>query len=1215
MAYIDTDNLDELLNDINYRKEFAQYKVPKGQINIPGSDISDSLNYEDAFDVNWVESNLYAKHFMRLHSAQEFINNYTNPSTKFKRMHLQWETGMGKTIASLCAAIHYLDYFRKQIANNQEVTGTIFIIGFNQEIFKKELLRHPEFGFVKHEEIKYMDKLKHLTASGSHYDIEKYQDYVTNLKKRLTNRKRGGFFKFFGYREFLNRIFILTSKKSKIMLSNMSENQLLDAVKDGSLAFNSTLINSFKNSLLICDEIHNVYNSLQKNNWGIAIQAVLNKQPSVRVLFLSATPINNSPTEIVDLLNLLGADPPLKKSDLFNRDALKEGALEIIKRESAGKFSYLRDLNTKYVPQREIIGEEIPGIPYLKFKRTQISDFHLKFYKQQYHETFSNEDQYLSDLILPHPDPNKAIYKYNDIAAVYSNCDVSWKEKTGIEYKDGLVTGSFMKIGNLSKYSPKYDSAVKDLIRGIRLGRGKSIIYTNIVQMSGALFAQEILKNNGFIDTHSLPSQDTLCAYCGFEKSMHGNKWSIKSDDDFKKISQIDEFYSGIELSGSKKDKYLKIMKTRFETQHGYLPCRFTMIHSRMDKSANYKNMEMFNSPANTDGSKCMVLVGSQMIKESFDFKAVFNMMIIIAPDNISTLIQIFGRIVRKGSFELLPFNKRKVWIRIYTNTLPNELSHEEKFYMKKMKAYLIVQQIEKAIHEVAIDSYIHYNLTFPEGTADIKPDLGTLVFKPDVVPKKDLNLSDLNVDTFSVYFAKKEVTELVYLIKRMFLLEPVWTYDSLWVAIKSPPKEWDMVQNPKYFIEDNFKIALSKLLWMHNSPEYIEPIFDLYSNDEFYHRLFNQNDKIIMTNGIKHIVVQQDIYLILTPIIDQQPIIDYDTCYRPFVVESNTSFNINLYMNQRSILDEYDNKKLKFIQKYKDMELTEMDTAICDYGSEFHKLLLEDCIEFIYNFWTGGRNRSEYMEFYFKMLYYYDLIGIIFWANSLKTNIKNRYREYISQSKSVVSLSKGIEDEEVIDSSSDEEDFNKDVIKILKSTINQKWCPEPEEKKFSNILASTLELAKNPKVVPKVVPGNMLPVGHFMSQLPRFYYKGKWEDVSDYVYGIKRDWVENNIIIGYDEKSATGSHIRFKLRSPLDKSKHIKDNRQIERGSVCASKPKPYLIDICNKLKILLPKKINVTILCTSIRRKLIMNEIQERKKDSKIKWFYYYFEPINQE
>ena len=128
----------------------------------------------------------------------------------------------------------------------------------------------------------------------------------------------------------------------------MRESDILKALNEKKIKFNIELLESFKNSLLICDEIHNVYNSLYKNNWGIAIQSVLDYTPSLRAIFLSATPLNNNPTEIIDLMNLLvvsDTNEKFKKEDFFSdvkTGEIKSESLDKIKKFLKGKVSFIK---------------------------------------------------------------------------------------------------------------------------------------------------------------------------------------------------------------------------------------------------------------------------------------------------------------------------------------------------------------------------------------------------------------------------------------------------------------------------------------------------------------------------------------------------------------------------------------------------------------------------------------------------------------------------------------------------------------------------------------------------------------------------------------------------------------------------------------------------------------------------------------------------------
>jgi hypothetical protein len=142
---------------------------------------------------------------------------------------------------------------------------------------------------------------------------------------------------------------------------------------------------------------------------------------------------------------------------------------------------------------------------------------------------------------------------------------------------------------------------------------------------------------------------------------------------------------------------------------HKFTPVRFVMAHSEIDRAQIEHSLEKFNGPDNTDGSRFLILVGSKIIKESYDTKAIRNEFIMGRPDNISTLIQIKGRAVRKNSHKLLPLDQRHVKIFIFTSCLPikqksgvdtgaYQLSYEEEKYKEKIAAFQVMQKIEKVL-------------------------------------------------------------------------------------------------------------------------------------------------------------------------------------------------------------------------------------------------------------------------------------------------------------------------------------------------------------------------------------------------------------------------------------------------------------------------------------------------------------------------------------
>ena len=850
-------------------------------------------------------------------------------------MLIKWETGTGKTIGAISLAMNFINYYQKETEKGSLQIGTVFIIGFSRIVFKRELLKYPELKFISRSEMKKMKQLKIKAERGIKSDIEKLQEFTIRIKKRFSNRKNNGFFKFFGYKEFVNRLFL--AKEDGINISTMNEEQILNGLKTEKIKFNEELLSSFQNSLLICDEIHNVYNSLDKNNWGVAIQFVLNKISSVRAIFLSATPLNNSPTEIVDLMNLLLPEEyALKKEDLFSNvktNELKEGALETIKKLTIGRISYLRDTNPLYYPSKEYIGERIYDIPYLCFIRCPMSPFHYNTYKKVYIGTLSRDSQYLMDFVLPNPksSTNIGLYQTKQIKSSLSEASQGWKDKYGFDMRDNKIIGNGLEMERLKKYSTKYYYMLKHIFESIKKKQGKIFIYHNMVHISGVLFIQEVLKKNGIIAEFDNITSSSKCVICD------------------------------------------NIYKTHSKTSknHAFLPIRFIIAHSEIDKSQINKSIEKYNNPDNANGHNIMLLIGSRLIKESYDIKAVQNIFIMSRPDNISTLIQIIGRGIRNNSHTDLPPDERNVRIKLFTTCLPIKDKHgylksyEEIKYKEKVNDYKTIQKIEKKFHEGAIDIPINLDKIFnTDKTGKMKlkisDPLGPLEFIPDHIISKNFNLSDIIYTTFETFYSHDEMNYIVTLIKRLFIeQDTVWTYDQLFDAIKSPPTSWfkGRLGNTHIYDEDNFILALSKLLWVEE--KFIEPPIireDIYKEDardvnpidSIIESMLDSNDKIIiLPNGQHNAIVQINEYYCLFPLDKNtlKPIIDLEMPYRKIPKTDYRTINIKQYLEDKSPTTDYPQKKLKFKQKYQYLDLSEMEDAVCDYGSDFHQLFIEEII------------------------------------------------------------------------------------------------------------------------------------------------------------------------------------------------------------------------------------------------------------------------------
>jgi hypothetical protein len=1410
MAYLLENETDKLIGDILKKKEFYQYKLPKeNSVSEWSNIVVPKKNLDPIID---------DMSLLQYHSYQLFISKYINPNTPYSRILMKWQTGVGKSIGSLSIAMNFIKYFKKEFSTENSSIGSIFIIGFTAtSIFKPELMRFPEFGIINKKELKKLNKLKQSAASGNIYFINLYKEFLTKMKKNINNRQKNGFFEFIGYKKLVNMLFII--KDTKLNLTNMTESQIEENIASKKIVLNIDLMNKFKNSLIICDEIHNVYNSLNKNNWGIAIQYILNYDESIRAVFMSATPINNKPSEIIELLNFLLPSkyyPKLIKSEFFTKDnQLKPNALTKISDLCKGRISYLKDANPKHYPSRTFIGDYIPSIKYLQFIRCPMSKFHYNTYEKNFTGTLSIDSNYLVDFAIPNPNNTKeGIFQTNDIKTLLTNATPQWKTENKINFKNNKIVGDILQVDNLEKISTKYKTMMDTIIQNIKNNCGKTFIYHNFIHISGVLLIEEILLNNHIISENGSSSDNTLCVICGKIRKLHSmidggyansslisnikillfKKKLLKFSDDepidikynsntnyyeiythdttilefiiFNEIIIINlcfvnltditiniieiliknykiiikiinpsnnirktTFYGKFQnLENGKKimkckyttqsDKqeiilyytnddnikskdifkdfikkfykyYNKILKNKSnnisggktnpgktnsgkanpgktntdikdkDTIHTFMPVKFITVHSEIDKNRIYGMLNKFNSIDNSNGHRIMILVGGKIMKESYDIKAVRELMIMGRPDNIPTLIQIMGRTIRKHSHKYLEDHKKNVNIRIFTSCLPildnsgkYKLSIEEEKYKDKINEYIVIQNIEKALHENAIDSFINNDIINPEGVIKKSDnEIGDLYFEPNAANlpnvkyqnKKTYNIdiNSLDISNFNTYYSDEEINNIKYIIKRFFIeVSTVWSYNDLLKAVKHANNYFNIEFNATLINDNFFNMALSFLIHIDKS-EYVEPAFtinyetsDMSNREIFFDRLFNSDEKIIFNNGIQSVIYTFGDYLILLPYdeITTEPIKIAELPYRNLVLDKEIKIDITSFLYKNQNIVNYNDKKSRFYQKWLNTPISDLELAVCDFGTDFHKQFLEEIIEYIFNVWTDNKiKKSNMHNFYFKMINYYSLRKIVLWGNNLKSNTFKKYSKYMFIKDVVLKKKKQTEKSQtdlninmisgtIEKNKQDKESGSSGLINMLKSSINQSdlnWISTGMKTKCNEELENSLKLFDgiykkkiNSTKIEKV-DASLMPVGHFLASAPRLYIPElKWYDNPEYLQN-EISYIENNTIVGYDERSEKGIHIRFKIRNPIQNIKQFSDSRLIEKGAVCSTKSKNYLKDIAIKIGIKFTKnKFNVDLLCNDIRTRLIYLELKERVDNTNIKWFYFVYE-----
>ncbi len=993
---------------------------------------------------------------LQLSTQQLFVARWMNLSNK-KVLFLKHNPGTGKTISSLFSAKENLELYRLL------GYGKIIIIGYQKKVFMDTIIEKSDIEYLQPHEYKYLEMLKQDT---SEYGQEKYKNYLFNIKKKI---QQEGYILFFGYQELYNLLFVRNTKE-----------------------VNQDILELFSNSFIICDEIHNVYNSTETNIYGDALNYIfkyyVGRPDEPKRLLMSATPINNKPSEIIDLINLLKPDTKYNRADFFsikdNVEMLLPGALGKIKHICSGYFSVYINEDIKLMPKKIYHGNKGE---YLKYIDCPISSEHEEIIKKI--GILGIEDHNIYDIYFK-LENGTTIYKSSEYQLIRHE-NITWKEQNGIDFDGSTITGEILNKKNIRNYSGKYYSMLEHLENTT----GKTLIYHEFVNGSGVKLIENILQFNGYLPKNGIINENTKCCICNITYAAHTTN-----------------------------------------DEHNFEPTRYLSIYGELDKKTIETTLKLYNSRSNIFGKKFKILIGSEKIREGVNFNNIQNIFIMHILPHISAFLQLIGRAVRMLSHQDLPKENHIVNIKIFA------IDSEIEQYEKKIKNYKIVQEIEKVINEEAIDIYFYYDQI---KNSFVKSDeIGVLKYNFKE-PKRNI----IKLDTYNVFYSDWEIIEISKIIHALFILSSAWNYDDLWKNVRNPP--FRQFIDCSMFSEDNFKTALGDMI-------------------------YGINPAIIYKNNVKHKIIavyNEKIYYVTYPVVEigeskwgkkleyQHGISKVDYMSWIYPNSANNYLNYNITGDILNLNTNYEEMKYNFHKKFKDANFVNMPITLEMFNKEFHIKLIEESISYVFNIFVMSREKTEYHEFYFKMVYFYSKMDIIIYADMLPEKYENVYENYVS---------------ETVDTN------------IITNTNRSTMSTSPTITSFD---ISEINKYLEKKITK--VPANILPVGHFMSDTPKLYTPVMWIITQDFTEP-EYEYVENDIIIGFYEKSQNSINYKFKLRNPKHKLIQKKDRRELEKGVVCEIKHKNLLEIIAKQLNI---QHGNTNIeICFAIKQYLLYMEFKDR-------------------
>lgn len=1195
----------ESLIDITNKKEYAQFKFEENNKNVSPFETGTSII---------IDKEIEKEGILLLNGYQQFINNFMSYNENHNRMLLMHSTGVGKTITSLSTAINQM--------NN--IGGNVFILGFSKSVFKRELMNRPEFGFVSKEEVEYVKNLKdEILKYRRQQDVDKIKEIKRKIMLRISKNKESRIL-FIGYKMLANKIFVKLSSKAN--LDSIKSREDIDFMLEKKwIKVNEDFAYKLKHSFIICDEVHNLYNSNTMNSWGLCVKYIIDSIPS-KVLFLSATPVNNRPEKIVSVINLLSEGNNYKTSDIFFQKDISAKGMDIIKKEIKGKISFLISKDYEKYPTSNFMGEQIQGIKYLRIVECQASKLQEDTIMDLYNNTNiasleleekemengdnsggdnmieeegeddveSEEDDLkqiskmtnriplegkyrsLNDMVYPSENSELGIFYKDDILREYSNMSVEFSKNKQIVFRNNRnvecvrdVDGAFLNESNIKEYSSKYYKMLQIIKDIFSNDKGKLFIYHNYVQGSGTCIIKNILVQNGIIEHGDTSSAKTRCSRCYNYKVDHSI--NNKSECLFKPLTFI---YA----TGS-------VSKTELE----------------------YK-LELFNSRSNADGHNIGIILGSQAIKESYDFKAVRNIIVAYMPDNISTLIQILGRAVRKNSHISLDRNKRNVDIYILITTLSNEDSFEKSKYIYKTKIFEKIKQINKILMENAVDRNNNNFINHPTGETNEEAIEETIYSITNTDGWKPTNISseDMDRDSFKAYYYNEEVGLCQYMIKRImadYYPTPVLFEDIQNAILYRNKRSFDVNRNTE-LIELNS--IITAIYYLTTNSEGIDMNND---NDKLniIDNLFKPN-KFVNVNGKKLILKHVDNVFMLAEDIHYNKYRYYDF-YRPVKEIKGIDMrgiNINnIVNNSKNIAISRD----IYIESIVDVNIENMDYVIQKIEPNVHLNTIEYVVEYFNNMWLSPEKWTihKYHDILIKLLFFYNKFNTIIFANYIDVDTEKEYKQFYTKKfikKSKLNLTTS-------------SDSHYKEYQNLENTIK---ASEEEYEYIKKGLRYSMYYKYKEKFYPtkKDVKDFLIPIGHYFNPKIKIFSKHKWSEPNNFntLGELGKRFRNNKYIIGFLEKDKSGFQISFKIRLDNENDSNNKslntDQRKIITGSVCEHFEKQQLLEICKKLGIKLENKEDERKynMCHSIKIKLIEMELEARKNESNVRYFKFYWE-----
>lgn len=690
-------------------------------------------------DVKEHSNKLIGDNFRVLQPHQSFVKNFLSFQTPFNSLLLFHGLGSGKTCSAIGVCEESREYL-KQTGSHKKmciIASPNVLDNFKKQLFDETNLKQSEKGgewsISSCIGNKFIDEINPTNIKGL------TKEHVISQIKSLIKTH----YVFMGYIEFANYITEIAGPSRDI----------------------KKIKSEFSDRLLVIDEIHNIRNDGDKNKVVAEnLLFLIRTADRMRLLLLSATPMFNSCTEIIWLLNLLNINdrrPTIDIKKVFNSDGdLIEDGDKLLVRKMRGYISYVRGENPYTFPFRifpkdidittvhnSTVSLQMNGRKIETHERTTLDLYahpigkeQLKGYakimdalkKTKLKIQKKNGEEYempqFSDFeTIPYPmlqGPLQALNIIYPSGNMDEKIDILEFYTSGSSGSSGSLTLSEYIDSDEEEHSsqskslaePKSGETVTgETVTGKTVGGGPNLNMTgelglkNVVTVSDGKYAYT-QKYQGFFAPDNIGNYSSkIKKICEHIAKSIGIVlvYSQYIDGGLIPMALALEEIGFNNMSGSLFKPPLK----------GKLAGVYAMITGDTLNSKEIVNK--LTDIKNKDGSQLKVILISKTGSEGIDLKYVRQIHIMEPWYNMSRIEQIIGRGVRNGSHQALPFEHRNVEIYMHSTIIPDtpelELADEYLYRHAEVSAKQI-GVISKLMKENAVDCILNQEqLNFTE--------------------------------------------------------------------------------------------------------------------------------------------------------------------------------------------------------------------------------------------------------------------------------------------------------------------------------------------------------------------------------------------------------------------------------------------------------------------------------------------------------------------